>query len=65
MKPVLYGCPTTGKMVQHFVTDEPNLNDERSYEPVDCLSCSSLHFVNREREGLRPDLLNAQRPIYA
>jgi hypothetical protein len=55
MKPVLYRCPTTGEMVQHFVADEPYLN-EHSYEPVDCLSCSLVHFVNRASGKVMGDL---------
>jgi hypothetical protein len=56
MKPVLYRCPTTGKMVQHFVADEPDLNDAHSYEPVDCPACSSLHFLSRVSGKVMGDL---------
>jgi len=33
-------------MVQRFIADEAGLNDEHSYEPVECPACSSLHYIN-------------------
>ena len=46
MRPMLFRCPNTGDLVQHFIADEPNTEDEHRYDPVECLACGALHFVN-------------------
>lgn len=46
MKPTLYRCPNTGETVQHFFSDEPDPDDDQSYDAVECPACSSLHFIN-------------------
>jgi hypothetical protein len=52
MKPLLHRCPNTGDMVQHFIADEPDPEDEDRYDAVECLACSALHFVNPDyRQG--------------
>jgi hypothetical protein len=45
---IIFKCPRTGLNVQHWLADEPPLdNSSGSYEAVTCNACSGLHFVNR------------------
>jgi hypothetical protein len=56
MKPMLYRCPKTGDVVQHFIVDEPDLEDEHRYDAVECPACSSLHFINPATGKVMGDL---------
>ena len=67
----LYRCPTTGYRVQGFVSEDTS-EDHHIYEPMTCLVCDRVHYVNPatgvllgERKGLRvrktPDLMAAMR----
>lgn len=45
---IIFKCPRTGLNVQHWLADEPPLdNSSGSYEAVSCNACSALHFINR------------------
>jgi hypothetical protein len=46
MPPFLYRCPITGSNVQGFVADDPTAGDYETFEPVTCLACTQLHYVN-------------------
>jgi hypothetical protein len=39
--------PDNRKMVQHFIADEPSVDDERNYEVTRCLACDALHLINQ------------------
>jgi hypothetical protein len=56
MKPMLYRCPKTGDVVQHFIADEPDAEDEHRYDAVECLACSSLHYINPATGKVMGDL---------
>ena len=45
MATFIYRCPTTGLNVQGWLAAEPPA-DEAIYEPVKCLLCNQMHFVN-------------------
>jgi hypothetical protein len=47
MKPILYQCPTTSELVQHFIAEEPDAEDEDRYDSVECPACAYVHFINR------------------
>jgi DNA-directed RNA polymerase subunit RPC12/RpoP len=53
---MLYRCPHTGEMVQHFLVDEPDPEDEHRYDAVECPACSSLHFINPATGKIMGDL---------
>jgi hypothetical protein len=46
MPAILYRCPNTGDLVQHFFADEPDADEGERYDPVECPACAALHFVN-------------------
>ncbi len=46
MKPALYRCQTTGKLVQHFIAAEVSDDDPHRFDPIDCAACGRTHFVN-------------------
>jgi hypothetical protein len=46
VKPKLYRCPNTGDLVQRFIADEPDPEDEHRYDPGECPARSSLHFIS-------------------
>ena len=43
--PFLYRCPNTGRMVQGLIAEEVE-TDSDTFESVECLACTRLHFVN-------------------
>ena len=45
MPPFMYRCPNTGDLVQGFVAEEMS-GDASSIEPVTCLICLQVHYVN-------------------
>ena len=45
MATFIYRCPTTGLNVQGWLAAEPPA-DEATYEPVKCLLCNQMNFVN-------------------
>jgi len=45
MPPFLYRCPNTSNKVQGYIADEVQ-DDPNSYEPITCLACRQVHFVN-------------------
>jgi hypothetical protein len=47
MKPVLFRCPTTDKLVQHLIADEPKPGDQHRYDAVHCAACALPHMINR------------------
>lgn len=47
MRPVLFRCPTTNKLVQHFLADQPNEGDCHRFDSVQCNACGLVHLVNR------------------
>lgn len=49
MKPILFRCPKTGELVQHLVrVDDATDSVAPAYDPVHCLACRQVHFINRE-----------------
>ena len=53
MPAILFRCPTTKMLVQHWADDEEDF--EHNYEGVTCSGCAGLHFVNREGRVLGSD----------
>jgi hypothetical protein len=47
VRPVLYRCPRTAKLVQHLIADEPKSEEQNRYDEVSCLACSFPHLINR------------------
>jgi hypothetical protein len=47
MRRVLFRCPITGKLVQHFIADEPSRGDCQRFDSVTCLACGMSHLINR------------------
>ncbi len=46
-RPVLFDCPRTGQKVQGLVAAEEVPGDGNTrYEPVSCLACAGVHFVD-------------------
>jgi hypothetical protein len=41
-----YRCPNTGRLVQGWIAEEISEDDESSYQGINCLACTRLHFVN-------------------
>jgi len=50
MAAILFRCPTTNSLVQHWLDEGED--SEHEYEEVKCLACDSLHFVNRQGKVL-------------
>ena len=44
-RPVLFDCPQTGQKVQGLLAEQVSAADETRYEPVSCLACSGVHFI--------------------
>jgi hypothetical protein len=44
---ILYTCPTTRLVIQVWFDDAPSPLGEEVYEPLYCLACDELHFVDR------------------
>lgn len=47
MSPVLFRCPITDKLVQHFLADEPKAEDQNRFDLVQCGACGLSHLINR------------------
>jgi hypothetical protein len=48
-RPILFFCPRTGRTVQGLLAEEvfdSNHSREDHYEPVSCIACSGVHFIN-------------------
>jgi hypothetical protein len=46
LRPILFDCPQTGQKVQGLFAEEAFSADEPRYEPVSCLACSGVHFID-------------------
>ena len=45
-RPLLFDCPRTGQKVQGMLAEDvPGIGGTR-YEPVSCLACSGVHFID-------------------
>ena len=53
MAAILFRCPTTNMLVQHWAADDEDA--EQEYEGVTCLSCAGVHFVDRRGKVLGHD----------
>jgi len=47
MAPIIFTCPRTLAKVQHWLEEDEGASEDE-YEPVSCLACTRLHFVNRK-----------------
>lgn len=45
-RPILFDCPRTGQKVQGLVAEALPDIGKAHYEPVSCLACSGVHFVD-------------------
>ena len=45
-RPALFNCPRTGEKVQGLFAEEAFGSDAPRYEPVSCLACSAVHFID-------------------
>jgi len=45
-RPVLFDCPKTGQKVQSLLAEQVSETGEARYEPVSCLACSGVHFID-------------------
>jgi hypothetical protein len=45
-RPALFDCPRTGQKVQGLFAEEAFSTAEASYEPISCLACSGVHFID-------------------
>jgi hypothetical protein len=48
-RPALFDCPRTGQKVQGLFAEEMFSAAEPRYEPVSCLACSGIHFIDPVR----------------
>ena len=46
MPVIHFRCPATGKDVQGWIADEPEVEDGESFQPVKCAVCRRFHYVN-------------------
>ena len=46
MPRIFFRCPTTGRNLQGWIADEPEIEDGESFQPVTCAACGRFHFVN-------------------
>jgi hypothetical protein len=46
--PILFTCPATKMLVQHWLGDDGDEAREDDYEGVDCSACAQVHFINRK-----------------
>jgi hypothetical protein len=51
-RPALFDCPRTGQKVQGLFAEESFNMGEPRYEPVSCLACSGIHFIDPVRGKL-------------
>ena len=50
---IVFKCPATGLNVQHWLADEPSVDDPQcTFETVVCQACGRLHFINRSSRKL-------------
>jgi len=56
-RPVLFDCPQTGQKVQGMFAEQVSATGEARYEPVSCLACSGVHFI----DPVQGKLLGAKR----
>ena len=47
MAHLLFTCPRTLEKVQHWMDESDDAAGDR-YEPIPCLACTRLHFINRK-----------------
>lgn len=45
-RPVLFDCPKTGQKVQGLLAEQVSGTGEARYEPVSCLACAGVHFID-------------------
>jgi len=45
-RPALFNCPRTGETVQGIFADEAFSAGDPRYEPVSCLACAGVHFID-------------------
>jgi hypothetical protein len=55
MATFLYRCPNNGQKVQGWSADEVREDDRDVYQPITCLACRRLHFVNPKSGALTFD----------
>ena len=48
-RPMLFDCPRTGQKVQGLFAEEAFSAGDPRYEPVSCLACSGVHFIDPVR----------------
>jgi hypothetical protein len=53
MPALLFRCPTTTMLVQHWTDEEKDSEDD--YEGVTCPACAGTHFVNGQGKVLGSD----------
>jgi hypothetical protein len=46
MRTLVFKCPTTGRNVQGWFSDDPSEAGDESYESVICTACKNVHLVN-------------------
>jgi len=46
MRPILFHCPRTGQMVQGLIAEDTSSAKPGDYDPVSCIACSGVHFVD-------------------
>jgi hypothetical protein len=54
MGAILFTCPSTRFIVQHWLDDDERASDD-DYEEVVCTACPRVHFVNRKGKVLGGD----------
>jgi hypothetical protein len=47
MRTLVFKCPTTGRKVQGWFSDDPSEASDEAYESVVCTACRNVHLVNR------------------
>ena len=52
LRPILFDCPRTGQKVQSLIAEETVGEGDPRYEPVVCLACSGIHFIDPVRGGM-------------
>ena len=54
MGKLLFTCPVTGIVVQHWLADDDRGKPGDCYQSIVCQACARLHFVNRkDRQAFR------------
>jgi len=48
MAHVVFTCPETSMMVQHWLDDDGHDVPENAYKVVPCPACARLHLINRK-----------------